>query len=81
MHVDLYRLETPSDFDELGLNEPEYEESVLVIEWGTKFVPENWETLLVQINNAGQDSRIIDVVALSGAWAMRVAEMESLFGE
>ena len=61
-HVDLYRLEKPSEFYSLGLDEIFDSPARVVIEWGEKFAPllpkDRW---IVTINHAGGDSREIRV--------------------
>jgi tRNA threonylcarbamoyladenosine biosynthesis protein TsaE len=61
-HVDLYRIEDPREFDDLGLDEIA-EGGVLAIEWAVKLpvVPPN--ATRVTIEHAGADQRSITVIA------------------
>jgi tRNA threonylcarbamoyladenosine biosynthesis protein TsaE len=64
-HIDLYRLETPSEFYSLGLDEIFESRARVLIEWGEKFAPllpnDRW---LIQIDHAGGDARKITVSRL-----------------
>ncbi|MFN0100477.1 MAG: tRNA (adenosine(37)-N6)-threonylcarbamoyltransferase complex ATPase subunit type 1 TsaE [Bryobacteraceae bacterium] len=59
-HIDLYRLEKPSEFYSLGLDEIFDSPARVVIEWGEKFAPllpnERW---IVNIHHADGDNREI----------------------
>ncbi len=61
-HVDLYRIEDPREFDELGLDEIA-EDGVLAIEWAEKLdarlKPSRYVT--VRIEHAGDDERTVTV--------------------
>jgi tRNA threonylcarbamoyladenosine biosynthesis protein TsaE len=61
-HIDLYRLEKPSEFYSLGLDEIFDSRARVLIEWGEKFAallpPERW---IIQIQHAGDDNRKITV--------------------
>ena len=61
-HVDLYRLETPSEFYSLGLDEIFDSPARVLIEWGEKFAaflpPDRW---VIQIRHAAGDNRRIIV--------------------
>lgn len=61
-HIDLYRLETPSEFYSLGLDEIFDSRARVLIEWGEKFAPllppERW---VIRIEHAGGDARRITV--------------------
>ena len=59
-HVDLYRIEDPREFDELGLDEIA-EEGVLAIEWAERLpqLPQN--AVRVSITHAGDNQRTVTV--------------------
>lgn len=57
-HVDLYRIENPSELDGLGLEELA-EQGAVVVEWGDRLdVP---GAALIEFEHLGSDSRIIRV--------------------
>jgi len=59
-HVDLYRLNTGSDVDELGLEEIAMT-GVMAIEWADK-LPWSWPgAISVRIDDAGGDDRRIEI--------------------
>ena len=61
-HVDLYRLESPSEYYSLGLEDIFDSPARVVIEWGEKFAqflpPDRW---IIQIAHAENDAREIKV--------------------
>jgi tRNA threonylcarbamoyladenosine biosynthesis protein TsaE len=63
-HVDLYRIEDPREFDELGLDEIA-EDGVLAIEWAEKLDRDArlapLRSIVVRIAHAGDDERTIDI--------------------
>lgn len=57
-HVDLYRIENPSELDGLGLEELA-EQGAVVVEWGDRLdVP---GAALIEFEHLGSDSRVIRV--------------------
>ena len=58
-HVDLYRIEDPREFDELGLDEIA-EEGVLAIEWAERLPQPPQNAVRVSITHAGESERRID---------------------
>ena len=57
-HVDLYRIELPSEIDELGLDAAA--EAVLLVEWPDRAGPERWpEALALSFELAQDGSRIL----------------------
>jgi tRNA threonylcarbamoyladenosine biosynthesis protein TsaE len=62
-HVDLYRIEDPREFDELGLDEIA-EEGVLAIEWAEKLPRPPRRFVRVSIEHAGESQRRITVESL-----------------
>lgn len=59
-HVDLYRIEHPREFDELGLDEIALD-GVMAIEWAEK-LPEEWPgATIVRISHGEEDQRTIEV--------------------
>jgi tRNA threonylcarbamoyladenosine biosynthesis protein TsaE len=61
-HVDLYRIEDPREFDELGLDEIA-EDGVLAIEWADRYPSPPPATFRVEIAHAGQSERRIEITA------------------
>src|SRR4051812_7960206 len=61
-HVDLYRIEDPREFDELGLDEIA-EGGVLAIEWAEKLPEPPPNAVRIAIEHAGDDARQIRVEA------------------
>jgi tRNA threonylcarbamoyladenosine biosynthesis protein TsaE len=59
-HVDLYRIEDPREFDELGLDEIA-EDGVLAIEWADKYPRPPSRAVRVSIAHAGESQRRITV--------------------
>jgi tRNA threonylcarbamoyladenosine biosynthesis protein TsaE len=57
-HVDLYRIEDPREFDELGLDEIA-EDGVLAIEWAQKYPRPPAHAVRVSITHAGESERRI----------------------
>ena len=57
-HVDLYRIEKPSEIDELGLDAAV--EAVLIVEWPERAGPEVWpDALALSLDFAPDDARIL----------------------
>jgi tRNA threonylcarbamoyladenosine biosynthesis protein TsaE len=63
-HVDLYRIEDPREFDELGLDEIA-EDGVLAIEWAEKLPTLPSHAIRVAIEHAGETQRRIAVEPLT----------------
>ena len=61
-HADLYRIEDPREFDELGLDEIA-EDGVLAIEWAERLPQPPPDGIRVSITHAGQDQRSITIIA------------------
>ena len=59
-HVDLYRIEDPREFDELGLDEIAVD-GVLAIEWAERYVDPPAASHRVRIDHAGEDRRIVSI--------------------
>jgi tRNA threonylcarbamoyladenosine biosynthesis protein TsaE len=59
-HVDLYRIEDPREFDELGLEEIA-EDGVLAIEWADKYPLPPARAVRVSIAHAGELARRITI--------------------
>jgi len=68
-HVDLYRIEDPREFDELGLDEIA-EEGVLAIEWAEKLGDDarlkGSRSVIVRIEHGDGDTRTIQI----DSWAL-----------
>ena len=61
-HVDLYRIEDPREFDELGLDEIA-EGGVLAIEWAERLPRPPHNAVRVSIEHAGESQRRIEIEA------------------
>jgi tRNA threonylcarbamoyladenosine biosynthesis protein TsaE len=59
-HVDLYRIEDPREFDELGLDEIA-EDGVLTIEWADKYPRPPAHAVRVSISHAGESERRVTI--------------------
>ena len=59
-HVDLYRIDDPREFDELGLDEIA-EDGVLAIEWADKYPRPPARAVRVSIAHAGESERSVTV--------------------
>jgi tRNA threonylcarbamoyladenosine biosynthesis protein TsaE len=61
-HVDLYRIEDPREFDELGLDEIA-EGGVLAIEWAERLPTPPHRAVRISIKHAGESERRIEIEA------------------
>ena len=59
-HVDLYRIEDPREFDELGLDEIA-EEGVLAIEWAERLPGPPRNAVRISLEHAGENERRIAI--------------------
>lgn len=63
-HIDLYRIETTAEADDLGLDEYFYGDGVSVVEWPERapgaLPPEH---LLIRLDYTGEDERSIELVS------------------
>jgi tRNA threonylcarbamoyladenosine biosynthesis protein TsaE len=59
-HVDLYRIEDPREFDELGLDEIA-EDGVLAIEWAERLPRPPSNAVRVSIAQAGESERLVTI--------------------
>ena|SRR6185295_20154662 len=74
VHADLYRLESPEEWDTLGL-EDLAEGAIVVVEWADRAedrLPE--ERLDLTLEYAGADARAIRIEPRGERWARRLAE-------
>ena len=63
-HIDLYRIDTPRELETLGLDDLIAENSVLLIEWGEKFVPFQRErNAEIAIERVSENQRKIRLIA------------------
>ncbi|MDR2691060.1 MAG: tRNA (adenosine(37)-N6)-threonylcarbamoyltransferase complex ATPase subunit type 1 TsaE, partial [Dysgonamonadaceae bacterium] len=58
LHIDLYRIETIEAFNDLGLTDY-FDQSVVCIEWGTKFAGYFDDYMLVSFESKGDNERLI----------------------
>ena len=63
-HVDLYRIEDPREFDELGLDEIA-EDGVLAIEWAERLPDPPQEAVRVSIEHVGETERRVVISKVS----------------
>ena len=76
-HVDLYRIEDPVDFEDIGLYEILDDNNVVAIEWSDRIQPELLpEHVTIQFEISGEDSRNIYLSAygLKGVNLLRKIE-------
>jgi tRNA threonylcarbamoyladenosine biosynthesis protein TsaE len=63
-HVDLYRIENPVDFEDIGLYEILDQNGVVAIEWADRLHEDLWaEHVNIQLKIAGDESRLIFITA------------------
>jgi tRNA threonylcarbamoyladenosine biosynthesis protein TsaE len=71
VHVDLYRLRSPADLDDLGLREQFVAGSLILIEWPVRAAaalpPADLE-LTLDYHGAGRHARLVVGSALGGIW-------------
>jgi tRNA threonylcarbamoyladenosine biosynthesis protein TsaE len=80
LHVDAYRLSSPEEFWDLGLQE-QAESSVAAIEWAENVASAlPAERIDVRLEDAGDDSRLIDLVGRGARLAEVVAHLTERFG-
>jgi len=61
-HMDVYRLSSPEDFLDLGVEDMLYGQGVCIIEWSEKVISElPTHTILIHIEHAEDSSRIITI--------------------
>ena len=63
-HVDLYRIDDPREFDELGLDEIA-EDGVLAIEWAERLPQPPQDAVRVRIEHAGDTQRRVEIETTS----------------
>lgn len=82
-HADLYRLTSPDEITELGL-EDAFERAVCLVEWPDRLgalAPEGALTLRFQ-PEAGSEARLVEITARSPRWAPLLAELSrGTFGD
>jgi tRNA threonylcarbamoyladenosine biosynthesis protein TsaE len=82
VHVDAYRLgavpDPRAEVDDLDLD-AEAEESVVVVEWGEGMVEHLADAhLLVRIDRADDEVRVVELAGRGGDWAQRLAEVRGV---
>ena len=61
-HIDLYRVDTPRELETLGLDDLVAPDSVLLIEWGDKFVRfEKEKDIEIVLERAGKNQRRVRI--------------------
>ncbi|MDR1631635.1 MAG: tRNA (adenosine(37)-N6)-threonylcarbamoyltransferase complex ATPase subunit type 1 TsaE [Dysgonamonadaceae bacterium] len=58
LHIDLYRIKTIEEFNDLGLTDY-FDQSVVCIEWGTKFADYFDDYMLISFESKGDNERLI----------------------
>lgn len=62
-HIDLYRIDTQMELDTLALDDLRGEDSILLIEWGEKFVRFVRERdVEIALERRGESSRVVRIV-------------------
>jgi tRNA threonylcarbamoyladenosine biosynthesis protein TsaE len=71
LHVDVYRIETPEEYDDLGLADY-FSQAVVLVEWGLKFPGYLDDYLLISFarDKAGSDHRLLTVESGSERYDM-----------
>jgi tRNA threonylcarbamoyl adenosine modification protein YjeE len=75
VHADLYRLESPEEWDTLGVEDMAADGAIVVVEWADRAagrLPE--ERLDLSLEYAGEEARAIRIEPRGGAWARRISE-------
>lgn len=75
-HIDLYRIETPEAFLNLGLDEYLQRDGVTAIEWaehGWGYLPK--EILTLRLRHTGSDTREIEIVPVGDRYVRLVREL------
>jgi tRNA threonylcarbamoyladenosine biosynthesis protein TsaE len=58
LHIDLYRISTIEEFRDLGLTDY-FDQSIVLIEWGTKFADYFEDYMLISLESKGYNERLI----------------------
>jgi tRNA threonylcarbamoyladenosine biosynthesis protein TsaE len=76
-HVDLYRIDRPSELDHIGLDDLFRAPAVVAVEWCDRFPVLPADHLRVELSAVAENQRALDAVgrgargtALAGAWAL-----------
>ena len=80
-HLDLYRLESEEEIEDLGFLEYIYSDGVSLVEWPDRLAsltPE--EHLLIKIEPNGDESRLYLLKAFGEQWKERMKTLQSHFG-
>jgi tRNA threonylcarbamoyladenosine biosynthesis protein TsaE len=64
--VDLYRLEGGKDLNSIGLDDFVGCEGVTIIEWSERLPEEYPDAVIVEIEDVGDDRRILHIRSMSG---------------
>lgn len=75
VHADLYRLESPEEWDTLGIEDLAADGAVVLVEWADRAagrLPE--ERLDLSLEYAGEDARAIRIEPRGEDWARRLSE-------
>ena len=61
-HADLYRIETPHDFETLGLEDVFARPAIAILEWSERFpLRGSWPQITIRLEHLGSDTRRIRV--------------------
>jgi tRNA threonylcarbamoyladenosine biosynthesis protein TsaE len=77
VHVDIYRLETVRELQDLGFDEVVREDAVTVVEWGDLVASMFPDRLDVRLELVADDTREIEVAARGASWAERAPVLEA----
>ena len=78
LHLDAYRLQSPDDFEALGLDEF-FETAITLVEWGDKVQGAFAEYLSVTIAVTPNAARSLTLIGAGSTWQNRVADMHRLW--
>ena len=77
LHIDLYRIATMDEFNDLGLSDY-FGQSIVLIEWGRKFEALFDEFLLISFEINGDNERTITFTSPGGRYDDVTAEMKKI---
>jgi tRNA threonylcarbamoyladenosine biosynthesis protein TsaE len=67
LHIDLYRISTIEEFNDLGLTDY-FDQSVVLVEWGMKFADYFEDYMLLSFESKGDNERLMTFSGSSGKY-------------